>query len=61
MTRKPAQLAGLSDIHDFLQRVARVLSDWRPPFPGYHLYYPSRHHASPAFSLLVEALRFKEH
>ena len=39
----------------------RVLSDWCPPFPGYHLYYPSRRHASPAFSLLVEALRFKEH
>ena len=38
-----------------------VLSDWCPPFPGYHLYYPSRRHASPAFSLLVEALRFKEH
>jgi len=39
----------------------RVLSDWCPPFPGYHLYYPSRRHASPAFSLLVEALRFNEH
>jgi len=38
-----------------------VLSDWCPPFPGYHLYYPSRRHASPAFSLLVEALRFNEH
>jgi DNA-binding transcriptional LysR family regulator len=38
----------------------RVLGDWCPPFPGYHLYYPSRRHASPAFSLLVEALRFRE-
>jgi DNA-binding transcriptional LysR family regulator len=37
----------------------RVLEDWCPPFPGYHLYYPSRRHASPAFSLLVEALRFR--
>jgi DNA-binding transcriptional LysR family regulator len=36
----------------------RVLDDWCPPFPGYHLYYPSRRHLSPAFSLLVEALRF---
>jgi DNA-binding transcriptional LysR family regulator len=35
----------------------RVLEDWCPPFSGYHLYYPSRRHASPAFSLLVEALR----
>lgn len=39
--------------------LARVLEDWCPPFPGYHLYYPSRHHASPAFTLLVEALRFR--
>jgi DNA-binding transcriptional LysR family regulator len=38
----------------------RVLSDWCPALPGHHLYYPSRRHASPAFSLLVEALRFKE-
>jgi DNA-binding transcriptional LysR family regulator len=37
----------------------RVLEDWCPPFSGYHLYYPSRRHASPAFSLLVDALRFK--
>lgn len=37
----------------------RVLGDWCPPFPGYHLYYPSRRHASPAFSLLIEALRFR--
>jgi DNA-binding transcriptional LysR family regulator len=38
----------------------RVLEDWCPPFPGYHLYYPSRRHASPAFSLLVEALRHND-
>jgi len=36
----------------------RVLEDWCAPFSGYHLYYPSRRHSSPAFSLLVEALRF---
>ncbi|EJJ31509.1 LysR family transcriptional regulator [Rhizobium sp. CF142] len=34
-----------------------VLEDWSPPFPGYHLYYPTRRLASPAFSLLVDALR----
>jgi DNA-binding transcriptional LysR family regulator len=39
-------------------QLIRVLDDWCPPFPGYHLYYPSRRHSSPAFSLLVEALRF---
>jgi DNA-binding transcriptional LysR family regulator len=38
-------------------RLQRLLADWRPPFPGYHLYYPSRRQPSPAFSLLVEALR----
>ena len=41
------------------RRLIRVLEDWCPPFPGYHLYYPSRRHASPAFGLLVEALRFR--
>lgn len=38
-------------------RLVQLLSDWTPPFPGYHLYYPSRRHPSPAFTLLVEALR----
>lgn len=36
-----------------------VLDDWCPLFPGYHLYYPSRRQASPAFALLVEALRYR--
>jgi DNA-binding transcriptional LysR family regulator len=40
-------------------RLTRVLESWCPPFPGYHLYYPSRRHQSPAFALLVEALRFR--
>jgi DNA-binding transcriptional LysR family regulator len=35
----------------------RVLDDWCPTFPGYHLYYPSRRQSSPAFALVVEALR----
>lgn len=38
-------------------RLREILTDWSPPFPGYHLYYPSRRQASPAFSLLVDALR----
>lgn len=41
------------------KRLIRVLEDWCPPFSGYHLYYPSRRHSSPAFALLVEALRFR--
>ena len=40
-------------------RLKRVLEDWCPPFPGYHLYYPSRRYASPAFALLVDALRYR--
>ncbi|OIR09085.1 HTH-type transcriptional regulator PgrR [mine drainage metagenome] len=40
-------------------RLVRVLDDWCAPFPGYHLYYPSRRQASPAFTLLVEALRHR--
>ncbi len=38
-------------------RLVRVLEDWTPPFTGYHLYYPSRRQPSPAFSLVVDALR----
>jgi DNA-binding transcriptional LysR family regulator len=41
-------------------RLIRVLADWCPPFPGFHLYYPSRRQHSPAFALLLEALRFRE-
>jgi DNA-binding transcriptional LysR family regulator len=40
-------------------RLVRVLQDWCPYFPGYHLYYPSRHHTSPALSMLVEVLRYR--
>jgi DNA-binding transcriptional LysR family regulator len=40
-------------------RLTRVLADWCPPFSGYHLYYPSRRQLSPAFTLLVDALRIK--
>lgn len=38
-------------------QLVRVLQDWCPPFPGYHLYYPSRRQHSPAFALVIEALR----
>lgn len=40
-------------------RLVRVLEEWCAPFPGYHLYYPSRRHSSPAFALLVNALRYR--
>jgi DNA-binding transcriptional LysR family regulator len=40
-------------------RLVRVLEDWCPAFPGYHLYYPSRRHSSPALTLLIERLRYR--
>jgi DNA-binding transcriptional LysR family regulator len=41
------------------RRLVRVLDDWCPPFPGYHLYYPSRRQFSPALSVLVDVLRYR--
>jgi DNA-binding transcriptional LysR family regulator len=41
------------------RRLQRLLADWCPSFPGYHLYYPSRRQHSRAFSLLVETLRVR--
>jgi DNA-binding transcriptional LysR family regulator len=40
-------------------RLQHVLEDWCPPFAGYHLYYASRRQSSPAFSVLMEALRYR--
>ena len=40
------------------KRLRRVLDDWCPTFPGFHLYYPSRQ-SSPAFALLVKTLRYR--
>jgi DNA-binding transcriptional LysR family regulator len=39
--------------------LVRVLASWCPPFPGYHLYYPSRRQPSAAFTVLVTALRYR--
>ena len=49
----------LAQPHVAAGRLERVLEDWCSPFPGYHLYYPSRRHSSPAFALLVDALRYR--
>jgi DNA-binding transcriptional LysR family regulator len=67
--RMNAVLAGLGlaylpedqvEKHAIDGKLVRVLDDWCAPFSGYHLYYPSRRHSSPAFSLLVEALRYRK-
>ena len=39
--------------------LVRVLDEWSPTYPGYHLYYPNRRNASPAFLLVLDALRIK--
>lgn len=41
-------------------RLVEVLPEWCPYFQGYHLYYPNRRQTSPAFSALVDALRYRE-
>ncbi|MER8903230.1 LysR family transcriptional regulator [Mesorhizobium sp. M0772] len=41
-------------------RLVRVLEDWCPLRPGYHLYYPSRRQHSPAFALALERLRYRD-
>jgi DNA-binding transcriptional LysR family regulator len=50
---------GLVQTHLAGGRLIRVLSDWCPPFSGYHLYYQSRRQPTPAFALLVDALRYR--
>ena len=40
-------------------RLKEVLADWCPTFEGYHLYYPNRRQASPAFTAFVEALKYR--
>jgi DNA-binding transcriptional LysR family regulator len=39
-------------------RLKEVLADWCPFFQGFHLYYPHRRQASPAFSAFVDAVRY---
>jgi DNA-binding transcriptional LysR family regulator len=38
-------------------QLVRILEDWCPPLPGYHLYYTSRRQPSPVFALVVDTLR----
>ncbi|HSD37159.1 MAG TPA: LysR family transcriptional regulator [Rhodocyclaceae bacterium] len=51
--------ADLAAPHITSGALVSVLQDWCPTFPGYHLYYPSRRQSSPAFRLVVEALRHR--
>jgi DNA-binding transcriptional LysR family regulator len=49
----------VADRHIAAGHLVQVLEAWRPTYPGYHLYYPSRRNASPAFLLVLDALRLK--
>lgn len=49
----------LADGHIAAGHLVPVLADWWPHFPGYHLYYASRRHVTPALSLVIEALRYR--
>lgn len=40
-------------------RLVRLMEDWCPSFPGYHLYYPSRRRHTRAFAVLLDALRYR--
>ena len=50
---------GLAQPYIAKGRLKHVLADWCQPFSGYHLWYPSRRQPSAAFSLLVDALRYR--
>jgi len=36
-----------------------VLDDWSQPISGLHLYYPNRRQTSPAFQIVIDALRHR--
>lgn len=50
----------LAEPHIVEGRLQRVLEEWCPTIPGYHLYYASRRHTSPAFRLILDALRHRD-
>jgi DNA-binding transcriptional LysR family regulator len=50
----------LAQAHLAKARLKRVLEEWCAPWSGYHLYYPSRRQSSPAFALVVNALRHRD-
>ncbi|GBR60354.1 LysR family transcriptional regulator [Gluconobacter thailandicus F149-1 = NBRC 100600] len=43
----------------FSGSLVRILEEWCEPFDGYYLYYPSRRQPSPAFNLVLDALRYR--
>ena len=52
---------GEQEVFSYLEEgeLIRVLQDWCPSYTGYHLYFPERRQASPAFRVVVDALRYR--
>jgi DNA-binding transcriptional LysR family regulator len=50
---------GLAKPHLKSGKLVQVLSDWSPPWTGFHLYYPSRRQPSAAFAVVLDALRHR--
>lgn len=51
---------GMEDtFRPYLERgeLEQVLEDYLPPFPGFYIYYPSRHNLAPKLRALVELVR----
>ncbi|MBN6152202.1 LysR family transcriptional regulator [Xanthomonas sp. AmX2] len=64
-----AALAGMGlayvfedQVADYIRegRLQRALEDWCAPFPGYHLYYPTRRQVRPALRRLIDVLKDAE-
>lgn len=41
-------------------RLASLMEDWCPLWPGLHAYYPSRRHSSRALALVIDAIRYRQ-
>lgn len=50
----------LVERHIASRELVLLLDEWSPPFEGYYIYYPSRRQNSPAFKVIVDALRHRE-
>lgn len=57
--RFPGQDASYAIAHRSDSQRIGQMRDWCAPFSGYHLHYPSRRQSSPAFNVLVDALRYR--
>ena len=51
---------GLVQPHINQGRLKQVLQDWCPPYPGYHLYYPSRRHVPAPLRAFVDYIKNSE-